>query len=392
MEEEDEAAVTLLKEFETDRAATLDDLVRVQNGRLHLGMRLGTLTQGLAGAEGVAEMVAGARDPVVRTSFWHAYAGALRTAAQYASALEAARNALHEIARFDLDFARAYVYVTQAGAFAGMATHDKALDVLDEIGRVASRTNDVYLQMNERMLRCRIHLLTGDVVEAVGAVDMAWPERGSSGQCAEFLAYRALATAMAGNTAEDPLETLRAAEQRSRENEASSLCMCVRALLTLDGDTTAASETIRTAFRIALAKRVLDPLIFAFRLDPRLSRLVQRDHALRPALSNVLKIVHGEGRSDANRPADFSTDVESLTPRERQVLPLLAEGKTNKEIATMLFLTEGTVKVHVRHILRKIGARSRTEAAIYTIKMQQQREGASASVQMPRPDQLHSPE
>jgi ATP/maltotriose-dependent transcriptional regulator MalT len=385
MEQEDDGAITLLEEFEKTRGAAVDDLVRVQNGRLHLGMRLGTLAHGLSGAEGVASIVGEARDPVVRTSFWHAYAGALRAAAAYEPALEAAENALWEISRFDLDFARAHVYVTQTGVYLGMAAYDKAFALLEEIGRIGSRTNDIFLQMNERMMRCRIYLLNDDISQAVRATDMVWPHLGSSGQSAEFLACRALAIGMAAGARENPFQILADAERRSRENEASSLCMCVRALLSLEGDTTAASKAITTAFGTAMQTQVLDPLVFAFRLDHRLSQLVKRDPALRAGLADLAKIV--DGPSDEGEPrASYSTDFESLTPREREVLPLVAEGKTNKEIATILFLTEGTVKVHVRHILRKLGARSRTEAAIYAIRMQQ-REAASALARTSGPEQ-----
>lgn len=55
--------------------------------------------------------------------------------------------------------------------------------------------------------------------------------------------------------------------------------------------------------------------------------------------------------------------AEPLTPRESEVLRLLAEGRTNKEIATALSITERTVKFHVGAILGKLGAGNRTEAA-----------------------------
>jgi NarL family two-component system response regulator LiaR len=52
-----------------------------------------------------------------------------------------------------------------------------------------------------------------------------------------------------------------------------------------------------------------------------------------------------------------------LTPREREVLALLAEGKTNREIAGQLFISESTARLHVSNILSKLGASNRTEAA-----------------------------
>src|SRR5205807_5050748 len=53
-----------------------------------------------------------------------------------------------------------------------------------------------------------------------------------------------------------------------------------------------------------------------------------------------------------------------LTKREREVLQLVAQGLTNKQIGRALFITEGTAKVHVRKICQKLGVRSRTEAAL----------------------------
>ena len=56
--------------------------------------------------------------------------------------------------------------------------------------------------------------------------------------------------------------------------------------------------------------------------------------------------------------------VEPLSGREEEVLQLIANGYTNKEIASCLFLAEGTVKNYVTSILGKIGARDRTQAAL----------------------------
>lgn len=57
--------------------------------------------------------------------------------------------------------------------------------------------------------------------------------------------------------------------------------------------------------------------------------------------------------------------IESLTKREHEVFQLLAEGKSNKLIARNLDISDGTVKVHVKRVLKKLNARSRYEAAMY---------------------------
>jgi DNA-binding NarL/FixJ family response regulator len=60
---------------------------------------------------------------------------------------------------------------------------------------------------------------------------------------------------------------------------------------------------------------------------------------------------------------------ERLTPREAAVLGLLARGRTNREIAAELRLAVGTVKVHVEHILAKLSAADRTEAAVRAVQL-----------------------
>lgn len=64
--------------------------------------------------------------------------------------------------------------------------------------------------------------------------------------------------------------------------------------------------------------------------------------------------------------ADTGPDpIEALTAREHEILTLIARGMTNRAIAEELVITEKTVKTHVSAVLRKLGARDRTQAAIY---------------------------
>ena len=60
--------------------------------------------------------------------------------------------------------------------------------------------------------------------------------------------------------------------------------------------------------------------------------------------------------------------LNQLTPRELEVLRLIASGKSNKEISESLVITEKTVKTHVSHLLDKLGFSDRTQAAIYAVK------------------------
>lgn len=110
------------------------------------------------------------------------------------------------------------------------------------------------------------------------------------------------------------------------------------------------------------------------------AQLMERLQAVRRATSDYLAGVHAiaddftaelvdtahlglEPNSEPSWHSPLIDDRgERLTPREWDVLRNLASGKTNAQIATGLFVTEGTVKSHVKHILRKLGATNRTEA------------------------------
>ncbi|MEA3243040.1 MAG: response regulator [Pseudomonadota bacterium] len=83
-----------------------------------------------------------------------------------------------------------------------------------------------------------------------------------------------------------------------------------------------------------------------------------------PDLAPVLaKVVQGDGSLP-----DETSPFDDLTPRESEILSLLAEGQSNKVIARNLGISDGTVKLHVKAILRKLGVHSRVEAAVIAVE------------------------
>ena len=100
------------------------------------------------------------------------------------------------------------------------------------------------------------------------------------------------------------------------------------------------------------------------RLVDALAAVVSGETVVAPEMTSVLaRVVKGDVL-ESGRPNRFS----SLTPREFEILRHLAEGQSNKEIGRDLGITDGTVKLHVRSILRKLGVRSRVEAAVIAVE------------------------
>ncbi len=77
---------------------------------------------------------------------------------------------------------------------------------------------------------------------------------------------------------------------------------------------------------------------------------------------------HAKNISAFDQDETFKMAGIDLTTREIEILTLIAEGTTNKKISEMLFISENTVKTHVRNILSKLQFQSRTQVALYAIK------------------------
>jgi RNA polymerase sigma factor (sigma-70 family) len=85
-------------------------------------------------------------------------------------------------------------------------------------------------------------------------------------------------------------------------------------------------------------------------LSPKVSRLLQDDH---------LRRLQAKGIDDS---------YELLTSREREILQLVAEGKTNKEIANVLNISPYTIDTHRTHILQKLNLHSAPELILYAVR------------------------
>lgn len=108
---------------------------------------------------------------------------------------------------------------------------------------------------------------------------------------------------------------------------------------------------------------------------------VLKDSTQREFLAAVRRVLQGDSfingdltarllqRMSGEQARQSPTSTVRLTPREREVLQLLAQGQTNREIANALVISAGTVKVHIEHIIAKLEVTDRTQAAVRAIEL-----------------------
>ena len=132
-------------------------------------------------------------------------------------------------------------------------------------------------------------------------------------------------------------------------------------------------EALRSGARGYLLKDIEpDELVVALR------EIVAGKTVVAPELAPVLaRVVQGgEARSNENK---IANPFSELTPREYEILTLLAEGQSNKVIARNLGISDGTVKLHVKAILRKLNVSSRITAAVMAVEYGIRVEAANAA-------------
>ncbi len=132
-------------------------------------------------------------------------------------------------------------------------------------------------------------------------------------------------------------------------------------MLTTSSDERDLVESLRCGAQGYLLKEMEpDDLVVALR------DVVAGKSVVAPGLTDVLARVVRQGDTDSM--AEASSPFDDLTPREREILCHLSEGQSNKVIARNLGISDGTVKLHVKSILRKLDVHSRVEAAVMAVE------------------------
>jgi LuxR family maltose regulon positive regulatory protein len=217
-----------------------------------------------------------------------------------------------------------------------------------------------FISSNAVLQRARIAITAGDLERAkrLLATEIEGGDRPAFQ--GELRSHRAIVSAALGD-ADDAAATLRGNESCFRFVEAAALRDVAFLIIRLKFDPRA-EESLDVVAKL-LTSGDADALVVGYRAFPALAGVV-----IGSDLENRMAALVARSRDfDIARTVGLRVTREArprqrLSPREEEVYDLLAQGRSNLEIAKTLFISLSTTKVHVRHIFEKLGVHSRAEA------------------------------
>jgi DNA-binding NarL/FixJ family response regulator len=359
-----------------DAGNLLESLVSLDDGSAFSAVRL-TLAQMMIAirtgeAQGIAELFDSAEHLLPRVTeprtvalFHTCHGFLLGLLGHYERARTIASRGEDYARDLRLPFVVPYLRRVRAITELGLRHFSRCKQIVDWLDREAVGKGDIFLELESRLIRCR--LLISQSLAAEGADVLKDPPKRFpfEGERGEYMATLGLAHACSGDKKAASALAEGAAEV-SRTVEVRTLVACIRAILALRDNSEDAVDLVAQAFRTVLEVGSVDSLVVSYRGYPAFLSSISNNAEFVQPLGEIIDRAHDWALAKSlslSRPHGWHA-TNQLTPREQEVLELIAQGLTNKEIAATLFVSEATAKVHVRHILEKLRVRSRTQAAL----------------------------
>ena len=365
---ETDATDRLVAELEAVAGESLDARLQHASAKTFLACCTDSLAGVWKGVEPLVHLAESAKDPMAKSSFFVAAAYLCLARGRYRVAHEAISTAIATTEEFRLGRMKmAFCLCQRAAIEIGLRAFSKAEATIGEIARLGIDHTSVLL-LEERNLRLKLLLAQGDVRRAAD-IGPSPPHTGVKASLGERSALVAIAAAALGDAERSRAEAERAHEL-TRSIDARFSARFARVIEGLAANGTA-DEARGAAIELLFESfdaEVLDPFVLAYRAyPPLLTTLAEEPRAL-AIVRDVIE--HASDQSLARKlgiPVDSGRreeDLGVLTPRENEVLRLMAEGLGNAAISRRLFISEKTTKVHVYHIFEKLGVATRVQAVL----------------------------
>lgn len=307
-------------------------------------------------------------DPLAASTFLATAASVAVLRGHYSKGRELANQALRLCTDFRVDFAIGPCHLYRAAAEIGLRQFASARRSLRTFFRKSAWRDDPYFHVEALMLKARLLASEGALEEAI-ATRLEIPQSIEfSRPLGAYLGTLSIVQAAAGRTSE-ARETAESARSQPLAVE-RRFCSDLGDALSeaMDGHWQTFQERVTETVVRCSSADYADGLVLSYRVYPELLRALRADHrALSFAQEALVRsrdaVIARRVGIDISMASD-APGFDLLTPREREVLGLILEGLSNAEIAGRLFISGSTAKVHVRHILEKLGVRSRLQAAL----------------------------
>jgi LuxR family transcriptional regulator, maltose regulon positive regulatory protein len=299
-------------------------------------------------------------DPRARTSVLLNLSYALGLQCEYARSLDLVKRMIVEIETCGFEFARPHAHWNLAFVKVGLRRFREADTVLKSIESTIEQRPLGHHSMNVAALRGRLLMQLARHEEGFRHVKFEAEYQAAPAMHGEYLATRALGFALLGEE-DAAMSAAASADALSVASEVHVLAEGARAILAAEArDSDRAAQLVHEA----RSRSTWDPAVCCVRASPTLASCLAAQDNLRPTLERLYRLSSDRGlaRKAGFRSPSLGDPSQLMTPREAEVLELMAQGFRNREIAAAFVISEATVKIHVRHVLEKLGVKSRTQA------------------------------
>jgi len=363
-----ETMTQYLDELESRYSDDLDVRFRVAVGRYGAAEQTSSLEGEWQRLNALLDSVKHAADPLAASGLLVVAAVAANFRGHYSEGRALAQKALNLCTELQLDFGLGVCLAYKAVAEIGLRQFSDARRTLSRFERSSIHREDPYIRVEGLAINARLLASVGAIEDALRTRDLLPAERVPPRALGAYLATLSIIHAARGDS-----DDAHRAAREARENGTSIetlYCSLLGDVIAeaIAGSSEATLQGIPNAVIASGRAEYVDGLVFAYRLYPPLLEAARED----PEALAVVRATLGLARDYqlAQRagiviPPDVTQDpLGALTRRELEVLGLLSQGMTNVEIARQLFIAPSTAKVHVRHIMNKLGAKNRLQAVL----------------------------
>jgi ATP/maltotriose-dependent transcriptional regulator MalT len=355
-----EEARSILAELNAVPDANVDDLLRLSQAQLHLAARWGGVERELKRQSASLALLDHSTDPLVRTGFLQTYGTAVVLAANYEEAMRVAERELQEAKRSGLEWVTTHALELKGVALWGLRDFQAASRSLREASRLAGVQGDLHARVNAAVLLARTYLAQGAPERALETTSLRLERAPGPTLQGDFLSARGLAYACSGDF--DMASKLAAASEECTDQIEARVVRLFTLAICLECE----NAPLADAFRETRRTENYDAFVLAYRAHPPILEALGQlsDEDAQACIGHIPdcdgRLASRAGLEVRDPPHERGSNL--LTPREQEVLGLIRNGLTNREIARTLWIEESTAKAHLRNASRKLGARSRTEA------------------------------